>query len=461
MRKGKIMVCYLGIDFGTSGARSVSMTTDRAIQFETQYSFTQLSETDLASSWQTALYALIDRLPQKLKSQINAIAINGTSSTVMLCDGGGKPVEEPILYNDARGVDAIAFLKTIAPPNHTVLSATSSLAKLMWWMERGDGEMGRWGDGERGDAGMRGRGEGVGAGLSAAKPAPVQKEEEKNYYFLHQADWLGFLLHGQLGISDYHNALKLGCDVDRLCYPEWLEKLQIPFQLPKVVTPGTAIARVTVEISDRFGLKPDCTVCAGTTDSIAAFLASGAEFPGEAVTSLGSTLVLKLLSRTRIDDPQYGIYSHRLGDLWLVGGASNTGGAVLQQFFTDEELESLSCQIDPRRESPLDYYPLLTKGDRFPINDPHLPPRLEPRPSDRTEFLHGLLESIARIEARGYRLLQQLGATPLTRVYTAGGGAKNPVWTQIRSRHLQVAIAPPVNTAAAYGTALLAMSGFQ
>jgi sugar (pentulose or hexulose) kinase len=441
MRKGKIMVSYLGIDFGTSGARSVVIDTDRAIQFETQYSFTQLSETDLASSWQTALYALIDRLPQELKAQINAIAINGTSSTVILCDAAGKPVEEPILYNDARGVEAIAFLKTIAPPNHTVLSATSSLAKLMWWMGEGGGERERGREGERG-----------------------------NYYFLHQADWLGFLLHGQLGISDYHNALKLGCDVDRLCYPEWLEKLHIPFQLPKVVTPGAPIARVTVEISDRFGLKPDCTVCAGTTDSIAAFLASGAEFPGEAVTSLGSTLVLKLLSRTRIDDPQYGIYSHRLGDLWLVGGASNTGGAVLRQFFTDRELENLSCQIDPKKESPLDYYPLLTAGDRFPINDPHLPPRLEPRPSDRTEFLHGLLESIARIEARGYRLLQQLGATPLTRVYTAGGGAKNPVWTQIRSRHLQVAfasafasvsIAPPVNTAAAYGTALLAMSGFQ
>ncbi|MBW4622155.1 MAG: FGGY-family carbohydrate kinase [Cyanosarcina radialis HA8281-LM2] len=464
------MTSYLGIDFGTSGARAIVINTDRAIQFETQYSFTQLTDADLASCWQTALFALIDRLPQELKPQINAIAINGTSSTVLLCDETGKPVDAPILYNDARGVEAIAILKTVAPPNHTVLSATSSLAKLMWWMEKG-------------------REDGVGAGFAAIKPALFHRAEGENYYFLHQADWLGFLLHGQLGISDYHNALKLGYDVDRLCYPEWLEKLlmpsprpsghpspigrgdggednpgdarQISYQLPQVVAPGTAIAPVTVEISDRFGLKPDCTVCAGTTDSIAAFLASGAEFPGEAVTSLGSTLVLKLLSPTRIDDPQYGIYSHRLGNLWLVGGASNTGGAVLRQFFTDDELESLSSQIDPRRESSLDYYPLLTAGDRFPINDPNLLPRLEPRPSDRVEFLHGLLESIARIEARGYRLLQQLGATPLTRVYTAGGGAKNSVWTKIRSRHLQVAIAPPVNTAAAYGTALLAMSGFR
>jgi xylulokinase len=75
------------------------------------------------------------------------------------------------------------------------------------------------------------------------------------------------------------------------------------------------------------------------------------------------------------------------------------------------------------------------------------------------DFLHGLLESIARIELKGYQLLQNLGATELTKVYTAGGGAVNPTWTAIRARHLQVPLIPPVHTAAAYGTALLATQG--
>lgn len=30
--------------------------------------------------------------------------------------------------------------------------------------------------------------------------------------------------------------------------------------------------------------------------------------------------------------------SHRLGDMWLVGGASNTGGAILRTLFTDEQV---------------------------------------------------------------------------------------------------------------------------
>ncbi len=174
------------------------------------------------------------------------------------------------------------------------------------------------------------------------------------------------------------------------------------------------------------------------------------------MTSLGSTMVLKLLSRDRVDDARYGIYSHRLGNLWLTGGASNTGGAVLRQFFSDRQLAEFSESIDPNIESPLKYYPLLKPGERFPLNNPELPPRLEPRPESDVEFLHGLLESMARIEARGYELLQEFGATGLKRVYTAGGGSKNPTWTAIRQRRLNVPVITPTQTEAAYGAALLA-----
>lgn len=410
----------LGIDFGTSGARAVVIDDQANVRAKANYAFEKSHLAD-ATHWQTALFCLIEQIPVEIRREIGAIAINGTSSTVLLCDDTGSPQDTPLLYNDARGIAVMDKLRAIAPAHHTVLSATSSLAKLLWWEARGAGK------------------------------------EVK--YFLHQADWLAFLLHGQLGISDYHNALKLGYDVENLRYPAWLTNLPLFSLLPTVIVPGTPVGEVTAPIAHRFGFRRDCVVCAGTTDSIAAFLASGASSPGEAVTSLGSTLALKLLSHTKVEDSRYGIYSHRLGDLWLTGGASNTGGAVLRQFFTDHQLESYSRQIDANQESQLDYYPLLKRGDRFPINDPQLPPRLEPRPENSTEFLHGLLESIARIEARGYYLLQQLDATPLTRVYTAGGGAKNPVWTKIRARHLKVPLVLPLHTEAAYGTAILAIRG--
>ncbi len=385
-----------------------------------------------ADSWRMVLLELIHQIPRALRSRLQRIAIDATSATVLLCDWAGKPLLLPLLYNDARAVAELENLQKIAPANHVVLSASSSLAKLLW--------------------------------LSHEREAGISSQDSRGSagYLMHQADWLAFLLHGQLGISDYHNSLKLGYDVAALAYPDWFghpNLAAIVPMLPKVLTPGTVIGNVQPSMAEQLGLPIACQVCAGTTDSIAAFLASRATAPGQAVTSLGSTLVLKLLSRTRVENPQYGIYSHRLGDLWLAGGASSTGGAILRHYFSDRDLVSLSQQIDPNLASSLDYYPLLQPGERFPINDPNLLPRLTPRPGSDVDFLHGLLESLAKIEAQGYRLLATLGASPLTQVLTAGGGAKNETWRAIRQRHLQIPVTASEQTEAAYGTALLALRG--
>lgn len=139
--------------------------------------------------------------------------------------------------------------------------------------------------------------------------------------------------------------------------------------------------------------------------------------------------------------------------------ARPAGGAVLRQFFSDAQLEMLSRRIDPSAPSGLDYYPLLRPGERFPVNDPELAPRLEPRPADDAAFLQGILEGIAGIEARAYRLLAEMGATPVNKVFTAGGGARNAAWSAIRERQLGVPVRSSPNAEAAYGAALLARQG--
>ncbi len=410
----------LGIDFGTSGARAIVIDEAQIIQFKIKQSFRLNSNSNLAILWQNSLFNLIEQIPSSLRQSLSSIAINGTSATVLLCDQKGHTLDQPILYNDNRGQIIKSALEKFVPPNHLTLSATSSLSKLVWWSKQ-----------------------------------PIFKEAN---YFLHQADWLAFLLHGQLGSSDYHNALKLGYDVEQMAYPNWLINQSFYPLLPRIIAPGTIINTITLNISRQFNIPQSCVVCGGTTDSIAAFIASGTNQAGEAVTSLGSTLVLKLLSTRKVDNYQYGIYSHRYGQFWLTGGASNTGGTVLTYFFSDEELVRLSQQINPQITTKLDYYPLLKRGERFPFNDPNLLPKLEPRPYDSVEFLQGLLESMAKIEGFGYDKLKALGATPLKRVYTAGGGAKNKVWQQIRERILNVPVTIAPQTEAAYGTALLAQN---
>ncbi|MGD1950972.1 MAG: FGGY-family carbohydrate kinase [Leptolyngbyaceae cyanobacterium] len=405
---------YLGIDFGTSGARAIAIDAAGQVVAETRCHYA--SDAADAAGWQQALWTLLQQLPGEIKRQTAAIAIDGTSATVLLCDRSGIPLAPAILYNDARG-----GIPDVAPTDSPAHSATSSLSKALWWRQK--------------------------------LPTTIL---DNAHYLVHQADWLSSLLHGQPGISDYNNALKLGYDPQALSYSDWLMALDISPWLPRVLAPGAAISPIQVNIAERFGLPLSCIIKTGTTDSIAAFLASGASAMGEAVTSLGSTLVLKLLSPVAINDAPSGIYSHRLRQHWLVGGASNTGGAVLHQYFSDQELSSLSPLIEIACPSGLDYYPLLKTGERFPINDPALVPRLTPRPTDPVKFLHGLLESMARIEALGYQKLTALGGGLVNRVYTAGGGAKNATWQALREQILGVPLEPALHTEAAYGTARLA-----
>lgn len=152
------------------------------------------------------------------------------------------------------------------------------------------------------------------------------------------------------------------------------------------------------------------------------------------------------------------MYAHRIGNGWLIGGASNTGGGVLKAFFSAAELQALSDRIDPDTPTSLDYYPLLARGERFPVNDPTLCPRLEPRPSDAADFLYGMLEGIARIEKCAYDVMAEMGAGYPACVMTAGGGAMNHSWTRIRARVLGVPVLAAQTPEASVGTARLVQS---
>ena len=412
----------LGIDFGTSGVRAAVVNPQRHLCWEYRSSYPDLPAPE---NWRQALFTLLENLPSVIGGQVGRVAIDGTSATVLLCDRVGQSLTPPLIYNHPCR-DALAAVRQIVPPDSPAASATASLTKLIWWYQ-----------------------------------TLPQETWSRATHLLHQVDWLSAHLHGRWGLSDYHNSLKLGYDVGNLRYPQTMLNQPWSRLLPQVIAPGAVMGPVTTAIAQQYHLSPQCQVVAGTTDSIAAFLASGASDPGDGVTSLGSTLAIKLLSETRVDAGEYGIYSHRLGGRWLVGGASNTGGAVLAKFFSQAELVRLSDRIDPHAPpnapTGLDYYPLLQSGERFPINDPDLPPRLTPRPADDVAFLHGLLEGMARIEQRGYELLEQLGATPLRQIYTAGGGAANHTWRQLRASRIPAPIKNAASAEAAVGSAYLGL----
>ena len=402
----------LGIDLGTSGLRVAVL--DAAGDLVTQAGVPLPTERATEpAAWLEALEAALARVPL---DAVRRVAVDGTSGTLLAVDAAGAPVGPTAMYNAPAPAEAVAAIARIAPAGSPARGATSPLAKAL---------------------------------AMQARPGVAR--------LLHQADWIAGTLLGRFGHSDENNALKTGYDPVARRWPDWLAATGLDTTLlPEVAVPGTPLGEVA---EARFGLPRGALVCAGTTDGCASFLAAGAREAGEGVTVLGSTLTLKLACTRPVAAPDYGIYSHRMGGLWLAGGSSNSGGRALARHFDPAALARLSAGIDPARATGLDYYPLPGPGERFPIADPALAPRETPRPTDDATFLHGLLEGIARIEALGYQRLAALGAPPLRSVRSLGSGAANAAWTAIRARHLGVPMLPARSAEAAVGAALLALRG--
>jgi sugar (pentulose or hexulose) kinase len=284
-----------------------------------------------------------------------------------------------MLYNEKRN-DAMDAVCAMAPTGHTVRTPSSALCKLhSWWL---------------------GNGETIG-----------------NAKLLHHADWIAFLLHGLQGETDHNNALKLGFDPGlgpHGDYPAWMKSLPYASMLPSNVrAPGTKTGAVATTAAMKYFTRPGgCAVIAGTTDSIAAFVAARCTDVGDAVTSLGSSLALKLVSETRVDDSAKGVYSHRLcGESifsilvraiiltssvlftgsWLVGGSSNLGGWLLRSNFSDDELVELTDLIDlndaAKEKDVPDYYPGVLMG--FGMTVKEATEALCPRPESDSDYLRG------------------------------------------------------------------------
>ena len=416
----------LGIDIGTSGVRIAALNEggDVVAQAAVATAAPDRDGSDITQDpmvWWRGVETAFAELGQHIKlASVGVVGVDGTSGTVLAIDAGGRPLAPARMYNEPCSWQAVEAIAAHAPVTSAARGNSSALGRALK--------------------------------LQALGTHPI----------LHQADWIAAQLTGRFNVSDENNALKTGYDPVARRWPEWIAATGMAMaMLPDVVPAGTVIGRCGTVLAKQLGLPAPALVIAGTTDGCAAFLATGADQLGDGVTSLGSTLVLKLLSGRPVFAPDYGIYSHRIGDMWLAGGASNTGGAALLQHFTAGQMRLLEPQLDPDRETGLNYYPLPGTGERFPINDGAMTSRVTPRPPGDAQFLQGLLEGIAAAEALGYARLAEAGAPLLSSLRTVGGGAANKAWTEIRQRKLPVPFRPARSEAAAAGVARLALKAMR
>lgn len=419
---GSTSAVIVGIDVGTSGVRAAALDKDGATRGSGAVAMKTFGDATAPATWWSCVREVISELSSSCNlSRVRALAVDGTSGTMLAVDRFGEPVGPARMYDEpCHDESVIRAISEYSPAGSAARGATSALARVL-----------------------------------------VMQDRPNVCHMLHQADWISGKLSGRFNRSDWNNALKTGYDPVATRWPDWIERTGADLRkLPVVLEPGSPIGTVCPETAG-LGIPELAIVHAGTTDGCASFLATGAAEAGEGVTALGSTLVVKLLSDHPISAPEFGIYSHRIGSTWLAGGASNTGGKVIEQFFERDRLAELSAKIDPDNPTGLNYYPLPKPGERFPINDPKFPPQLEPRPKDDTIFLQAILEGVAEVEALAYRKLAELGAPPLRSVRTVGGGAANAAWTKIRERKLGAPFIHAQSQEACAGVARLALQSLR
>jgi sugar (pentulose or hexulose) kinase len=415
--------CALGLDLGTSGLRLVVVEAAGNPVFEQASAYPAPFEDPVG--WRQGFQQLCDRIPLAWRRRIGAIAVDGTSGTLLLCREDGSLLEgtlaRALSYAQAcpeQGAAAAAIASGRHGQVGPAASASGSLARALRLLEQAAG---------------------------AAEPLLLR----------HQADWLMGWLLGDWQWGEAGNNVRLGWNLETGQWAGRIAEQPWSAALPRICDSGTALGTLAPEAARALGLPRECQVVAGSTDANAGVLAANPG-PEDGVTVLGTTLVLKQF----VERPLHGagISCHRVAGRWLVGGASNTGSGVLARFFSPVQLEELSRQIDPARPTGLELRPLPGRGERFPVDDPALEPVLEPRPVSDTLYLQALLEGLAAVELAGWQKLAALGAPSIRRVITLGGGARNPQWRRLREQRLGVPVLNRPSLSAALGMARLAAS---
>lgn len=425
---------WLGIDLGTQGVRAVVVASDGRLLGAgtsplTSVRLGERHEQDPEQWWRAVCSALGQaRAAGADPRRIRAVAVDATSGTLTLTDRRGESVTPALMYDDGRAATATEQVNAIGERQ---------------WAKAGYRRMQRsW-------------------GLPKLRRLLDQhpRAAADGWQLAHQNDVINRRLVGHDVPTDTSNALKSGADAATVTWPEQVfADLGIPTTiLPGLVAPGTVIGEVCARAAAETGLAEGTAVVAGTTDGCAAQLGSGATSVGSWNSVMGTTLVLKGVTKDLIHDPTGVVYSHRSpSGHWLPGGASSVGAGLVAREFADDSLDRLTDEAAPLLPTGLLRYPLVSPGERFPFVAPDAVAFSSREPAGPSEAFAALMQGAAYIERLCFDYVDLLGAPTDQTVVLTGGATRNPVWNQLRADVLRRPVSVPRNAQPALGMAVLA-----
>lgn len=434
----------LGLDIGTSGVKVVIVDPKGAIVARGAALLPRPTEIGSgreqdAELWWGAAEGAIRQAVARLReagrdpSAIEAIAVDATSGTIVPVDAALKPLRPGLMYNDGRATTQAARLNELGAATLERLgyrfNSSFALAKILWLLE--------------------------------TEPRLM----ERAAWFVHQSDFItGRLADGDLVVSDESNALKTGFDILERTWPDYIERAGIGIpRLPKVLPIGATIGTIGTKNGAALGLPAGCRIVGGMSDGTAGCAASGARAIGDMNTTLGTTMVWKVIASSLVRDSAGRMYCHRHpGGAFLPGGAGNAGGAGIAAFCakgaenTGRTLAALEAGITTGLPSGSFSYPLPSPGERFPFVDGTFAPFTTAEDGDPVRLYGSCLDGLACIERWGYDVATELGAECDGTVWTTGKGAEVDVWMQIRADVLNRPVCRSAEPESAFGSALVA-----
>jgi sugar (pentulose or hexulose) kinase len=390
---------FLGIDCATQSSRSVLIDSDGKIYARHTIDLAPVQRgadgrlTQDPQSWLTAIDGHFENAAKEAKSQDLVIAgasISATSGTFVLTNHDGVPIAPAAMYNDGRAANPLARAEKII------------------------GE--------------------VGAG---------------NYLFAHTPEYIVAHLTGQplhLVSTDWSHAMKTGVDLDIKSWGEGALNTahKSSITLPSVVAPGELLGRTK---------SGDIPIYAGMTDGCTAQISVGATSMGSAVSTLGTTLVLKVVGNKEIAGA--GFYSHLLPkERWLGGAASNLGGISFEKY--QSEIKAWDQKAAEHGPASYAVYPLVGTGERFPVANKDMKCVATGAAQNEIDEYRAILEGIAFAERYAFEILENAGAQITGAIYSAGGGARSAIWSEIRATVMNRPIATVKDSGSDLGAAKIA-----
>ncbi|MBB6448556.1 gluconokinase [Geomicrobium halophilum] len=444
---------YMGVDIGTSGVKAIAFDQDGNEQFKAHETYPLETPTpDTAVQDPELIYektrAVIMEVAEHCENKVACVSFSSAMHSLVCMNESGALLTPLITWADKRSAhvskrwQADGTGHTLYEKTGTPTHPMSPLCKLRWLQEEQPQLL--------------------------ENTAMAFGIKEYIFFRLFDVTVMDESLASATGLMNIHSL-------------EWDETaLQaaglFPSQLPDLVKTTAAFHSKDQKQRDSLrslNLSPDTPFVIGASDGVLSNLGVGAINHGEVALTIGTSAAVRSASRTpHIDDKGRTFCYLLTEDHWIIGGAVNNGGLVLQwlvEEFVKEQHQSIglaeatnTVMHDTKDVPPgangLFFLPFLT-GERAPLWNP------DARAAflglsiahTREDMVRAALEGVTYNIYSVLLALQELIGVPQA-VYASGGFSRSSSWKQIVADVFDQPLYFPTSyESSTFGAAVLAM----